>query len=93
MTLPAAKQLNMLDRPAREAMITLRDAASGARVAIAKYWGNDDTKQQQQALEEAVENLKLLQATILIASQHDLLDTVDVAHLSALAEQISERLS
>lgn len=82
----------MLDRPAREAMITLRDEASGARVAVARYWGNDDTNEQQQALEEAVEHLKVLQSTILSASQHELLDTVDVAHLSALAEQLTERL-
>jgi hypothetical protein len=90
--IPAARKLNMLDRGAREAIITLTSAATASRAAISRYWGNDDTTEQAVALEEAILQLKVVNDAILAASSHDLLDVVDVAHLSALNEHILEQL-
>lgn len=91
-TLRAARELNKLDRPAREAMITLRDAVTTARGAVDRYFGSDDTKEQLLALNEATDQLKLTGDAILLASQYDLLDIADVAHLSALNEYIIDQL-
>ena len=90
--IPAARKLNMLDRGARDAIVTLTNAVTAARAAITQYWGNDDTFEQIKALEESILQLKVVNDAILDASAHDLLDVTDVAHLSALNEDILERL-
>jgi len=91
-TLKAARELNKLDRLPREAILKLRDAITIARGAVDRYFGSDDTKEQLQALNEATDNLKLVSEAILEASQYDLLDVTDVAHLSALNEYIIDQL-
>lgn len=62
------------------------------RTSAQHYFHADDTTEQRQYLDVAIEQAALLQQYILAASQHDLLDPADVAHLSALTEQITERL-
>ena len=91
-TLRAARELNKLDRQPREAIIRLRDAITSARAAVDRYFGSDDTKEQAMVLQEAISQLKLTGDSILLASQYDLLDVADVAHLSALNEQIIDQL-
>ena len=91
-TLPHAKQLNKLSSTPREVMITLTSAIFQARRAVETYSGSDDTNEQVLALQEAIAACKLVDKSILEASQYDLVDTVDVAHLSALNEQILDRL-
>lgn len=91
-TLKAARELNKLDRLQRDAIVRLRDAVTTARSAVDRYFGSDDTKEQLLALNEAKEQLKETGEAILEASQYDLLDVTDVAHLSALNEQIIDQL-
>jgi len=91
-SLKAARDLNKLDRQPREAIIALRDSVTNARGAVDRYFGSDDTKEQLMALNEAVEQLQATGEAILQASQHDLLDVTDVAHLSALNEYIIDQL-
>lgn len=91
-TLKAARELNKLDRLPRESMIRLRDSVTTARGAVDRYFGSDDTAEQVMALTEAIDQLKLVGETILEASQYDLLDIADVAHLSALNEHIIDQL-
>lgn len=91
-TLKAARELNKLDRPARESMILLRDSVTNARGAVDRYSGSDDTKEQLIALNEAIDQLNVNGEAILAASQYDLLDIADVAHLSALNEYIIDQL-
>lgn len=91
-TLKAARELNKLDRPAREAIMHLRDSVTTARGAVDQYFGSDDTKEQLMALNEATDLLKETGMAILEASQFDLLDVTDVAHLSALNEYIIDQL-
>lgn len=91
-TLKAARELNTLDRQPLSAIVALRDAVTTARSAVDRYFGSDDTKEQEQALYEAIEQLKLTGDAILLASQYDLLDVTDVAHLSALNEHIIDQL-
>lgn len=91
-TLKAARELNKLDRLPREAMIRLRESITTARGAVDRYFGSDDTKEQLKALNEATDQLKETGEAILAASQYDLLDIADVAHLSALNEYIIDQL-
>ena len=91
-TLKAARELNKLDRPAKESMLRLRDSVTKARGAVDRYFGSDDTKEQLMALNEATDQLIIVGTAILEASQYDLLDVADVAHLSALNEYIIDQL-
>ncbi|CAN5436155.1 hypothetical protein BH10PAT3_BH10PAT3_1990 [soil metagenome] len=91
-TLKAARELNKLGRAQRETMILLRDSVTNARSAVDRYFGSDDTREQLMALNEAIDQLKVNGETILAASQYDLLDVADVAHLSALNEYIIDQL-
>lgn len=91
-TLQHAKQLNKLSSAPREVMIALTTAAYQARRAVETYSGSDDTEEQLLALNEAIQSFKVVGESILKASSYDLVDTVDVAHLSALNEQILDRL-
>lgn len=91
-TLKAARELNKLDRQPRDAIIKLRDSVTNARGAVDRYFGSDDTKEQLMALNEATDQLKETGEAILAASQYDLLDITDVAHLSALNEYIIDQL-
>lgn len=93
MTLPAAKQFNKLSSQPRQVMMDLSDSAYSLRVNCQQYFSADDSEEQKLFLMSALEYSGKLQEQILIASQHDLLGPVDVAHLSALSEQINERLS
>lgn len=92
MTLPAAKQFNTLSSEPRKAMIALTDSVYSLRIASERYFHADDSRDQQQFLGEAIEYADLANDQILMASSYDLLGPVDVAHLSALAEHIKERL-
>jgi hypothetical protein len=91
-TLPAARKLNMLGRKPREAIVGLRDAVTAAQSAVGRYFGSDDTKEQAQALAEGIEQFERVGDMIMLASQYDLLDVTDVAHLSALNEHIIDQL-
>jgi hypothetical protein len=92
LTLPTAKQLNKLTRSQQDAMMKLRDHAYIARKAVEVYSSSDNTKEQVRALEEAIEHLTETGKSILVASNYDLLDVTDVAHLSALNERIIDQL-
>ncbi len=92
LTLPHAKHLNSLSSAPREVMITLQNSAYTARRSLEVYSSTDDTHEKQLSLEEAVTQLKKVQEAILHASQHDLLGIADVAHLSALSEQLTDQL-
>jgi hypothetical protein len=92
MTLPAAKQFNTLSSEPRKAMMALSDSVYNLRIAAERYFHADDSEEQRLFLEKAIEQATVANDQILAASAHDLLGPVDVAHLSALAEHIKERL-
>lgn len=92
LTLPMAKRFNTLSTEPRKAMMDLQDSAYNLRVNTERYFHADDSAEQQMFLDEAIRQANLLSEQILVASQHDLLGPVDVAHLSALAEHIREQL-
>lgn len=91
-TLPANKQFNKLGTEQSKAMMALSDSAYGLKMNADKYFYANDSAEQQLFLTEVIEQSKLINDKILLASQYDLMDAVDVAHLSALAETIKERL-
>lgn len=90
--LPAARKLNMLSSKPRETIVALRDAVTAAQGAMGRYHGSEDTVEQAQALSESIEQFGRVGELILLASQYDLLDVTDVAHLSALNEYIIDQL-
>lgn len=92
LTLPAAKQQNVLGYAEREAMIALTNTAAVVRGNIVGLPTIEDTAEQAQRLQESIDGLTMLHKHIMAASLHDLLGPADVAHLSALVEQIRERL-
>jgi hypothetical protein len=92
MTLPSAKQFNTLSSEPRKAMMTLQESAYNARIAVERYFHADDSDEQVLFLTTAIENITVTGDSILLASGYDLLGPADVAHLSALAEHIKERL-
>ena len=92
MTLPSAKRFNTLSSEPRKAMMELSDCVYSLRINTERYFHADDSEEQQKFLEAAIFQVEKVQKQILEASQYDLLGPVDVAHLSALAEQIKERL-
>jgi hypothetical protein len=92
MTLPAAKQFNTLGTEPRKAMMALESTSYDLRINTERYFHADDSAEQHMFLSAAIEYADLLNQQILAASQHDLLGPADVAHLSALAEHIKERL-
>lgn len=92
MTLPVAKKLNMLSRQEQEAVIGMTGGVTEARINISKYLSSDDTDEQAKLLSAGIESLETTNKAVLAASQLDLIDAADVAHLSALADHINERL-
>lgn len=92
MALPAAKSFNMLGSEPRKAMMALTDSVYNLRVASERYFYADDSAEQQLFIEEAIIHAEKANELILAASSYDLLGAADVAHLSALAEHIHERL-
>jgi hypothetical protein len=92
MTLPSAKKFNTLNSEPRKAMMHLSDSAYNARIAVEKYFHTDDSEEQAMFLSAAIEYVTATNEAILAASQFDLLGPADVAHLSALAEHIKDRL-
>lgn len=92
MTLPAAKKFNTLSKDSKIAMMDLSDCVGSLRQNTERYFNSDDSKEQALFLNVAIEQAKLANQLILNAGQYDLLDAADVAHLSALAEDIKERL-
>lgn len=92
MTLPSAKQFNTLSRGPRQVMMNLQDAAYNLRTNTERYFFADDSEEQKLFIASAIEQAKLTNEYILRASEYDLLGPADVAHLSALADSIRERL-
>ncbi len=92
MALPAAKQFNTLGTEPRKAMMSLTDSAYSLRINTERYFFADDSEEQKLFITAAIEQAKLTNEHILKASEHDLLGPADVAHLSALADSILERL-
>lgn len=92
MTLPAAKQFNTLSSALRKAMMDLSDSVYTLRINTERYFHADDSEEQRLFLTAAIEQAKLVDEYILVASGHDLLGPADVAHLGAINEHILQRL-
>jgi transcription termination factor NusB len=91
-TLPMAKRLNELSRDSKNSIMDLKDLVTSVRDNVSKYETTDDAKEKQEYQKIAIEKLVVVQDQILKTSQYDLLDTADVAHLSAIAEYLSDNL-
>lgn len=84
---------NTLSKSQLEAVIALTSNITAGRKLIDQYQTEDDTAERLQTLQLALERLVAVREDILTASQLDLLDTIEVSHLSALTEQIIDRIA
>jgi hypothetical protein len=71
---------------------TLRQTIIDARLTVQEYTFAETREEQAKAAREAQEYLAQAQKGILAASSHSIFGAVDVAHLSANIEQITDRL-
>jgi signal transduction histidine kinase len=82
-----------LDWTAQDAVHQVRRSVADARSLVRDYQTlEDDRKSQAEILPLSIEKLEELRADIVKASQYEVIDAVDVAHISAWIEQIIERL-
>lgn len=91
--IPAVRQRHTLDRAARHALGDMVDALDEAYRLANDAVRSEDPRIQRLSIVRALEHLEAFRAALLLASQHDLVDTVDVAQFSAVAEQASDGLS
>ncbi|HEY5806098.1 MAG TPA: hypothetical protein VIS56_01780 [Candidatus Saccharimonadales bacterium] len=72
----------------RETVMTLKAQATDIRLDVRDYGMAETREDQQRLAKEAVERLESIQATILKASEYNLLSAADVAQLSAQLQQL-----
>lgn len=90
--LPSAKQANTMPKASAALMFDLKQSVYEIKLNISDYFASDEPSEQVKLLEDVTQLANTANDQILLASQHDLLNPVDVAHLSAMVEQIKERL-
>lgn len=81
-----------LPREQRETVIALKNQAVDIRLEIRDYGLAETQEEQKQLARAAAERLQVLQATVLKASEYNLLGAADVAQLSAQVQQLIEVL-
>jgi Ser-tRNA(Ala) deacylase AlaX len=79
-------------RSAREAITDLRQNMVDARIYTNDYELSETREEQLQNAKEAKKWLEAVRKNILIASQYDVFNAVDTAHLSAQADHIAGSL-
>ena len=86
--LASSLDIDSLPREQREAVMTLKNQATDIRLEVRDY-GMAETRAEQERLARAVAGrVEAMQATILKASEYNLLGAADVAQLSAQLDQL-----
>jgi hypothetical protein len=89
-TLPMMRKLRTLDRAGRESLHMMGDTLSEAS-RLARDAANTEVPDiRRNSLERCREQLEAFRQALLGASQYELVDTVDVAHLSAMADLVND---
>jgi hypothetical protein len=89
-TLPNVRGASELERAERESALALPDAVSEARRLANDAATADDSGVKLSSLRYCQEQLEQFREALLKASQYDLVDAVDVAQLSAMADQAND---
>lgn len=89
-TLPAMRQLTSLDRQDRERLHALEDKLGEARRLANDAATSDDAQVKMASFEHCHKELEDFRAALLLASHTDVVNAVDVAQLSAMADEVAD---
>jgi hypothetical protein len=91
-TILSAFDVSELPQRERDLVVQLKNQLIDVRLDVQAYEYAQTRAEQQAAARDAKERLRIVQETILAASQHNIFGAVDVAQLSAVTEHIISRL-
>jgi hypothetical protein len=89
-TLPNMQQLTSLDRQDRERLRALEDTLSEARRLANDAATTDTSSIKHASFQYCQEQLEAFRSALLLASHTNLVDVVDVAQLSAMADEVAD---
>jgi hypothetical protein len=89
-TLPAMRQATKLGREDRQRLGALEDTLGEARRLANDAATSDQLSVKQASSTHCREQLEAFRTALLAASHTNLVDVVDVAHLSAMADQVAD---
>jgi hypothetical protein len=92
-TLKPSRELNVLPLESREVILSMNNHISNARMLVFDSLTAANSQVQLVSLKAGIKHLQELDEDIVTASQLDLLGPADVAHLSAMTQQLVEGLS
>ncbi len=84
--------IDSLPREQREVVTLLKNQAIDIRLEIRDYGLAETRQEQEQLAKAAAERIEIMQATVLKASEYNLLGAADVAQLSAQLQQLIAEL-
>lgn len=90
--LPSMKLSNVLDRSQREANKAIIDSLANAVKLSHDAGKTDNSEIRQDSLVRCDESMEAFREALLAASRLDLVDAVDVAHISALGDRLQSRM-
>lgn len=89
-TLPNMRGATSLPRAQRDSLLDLQDALADARKLAHDAATSEVLVVKIASYQRCVEGLEQFRQALLMASQFDLVDTVDVAQLSAMADLVAD---
>jgi hypothetical protein len=84
----SSRDINSLPPEERDVVIELKNQATDIKLEIRDYGMAETRDEQERLAKETTDRLESMQATILLASQYNLLGAADVAQLSAQLQQL-----
>lgn len=90
--LPSAKNVTHHTRAQRNALADMQDALADAAKLAHDITKTDDPVVRRESRRRCIEHLEAFREALLAASSLDLVDSVDVAHLGALGDMVSEHV-
>ncbi|MDB5181620.1 MAG: hypothetical protein JWP13_383 [Candidatus Saccharibacteria bacterium] len=88
----SALDLDLLDRPQLRLVGTIKRLLADTRLDIRDWEMSDSRAEMQKNAAEALGRLDQVRASILLASEHDIFSTIDVAEISAQFDMFESEL-
>lgn len=92
-TLPVHREVQALERAARNSFLDMQDSLSVALKLARDAERSEDKGVIAHSLTRCLEQLDVFNKALLLASQFDVVSAVDVAQLSAMAEQVRDDIA
>ena len=87
-----ALDVDLLDRPQLKLAGTIKRLMAEARLDIRDWEMSDSKAEMQKNATEAVQRIEQVRASILLASEHNLFTTIDIAEISVQFDHIIREL-